>query len=56
VSIWLIIAALPLWQAGHLTELPATGMVMAIALVPLPVVVMSWKYFFRKYILVFKKN
>lgn len=55
-SIWLIIVALPLWQEGHLMDSPATGMVMVFALVPLPIVAMPWKYFFRKYILVFKKN
>ncbi|SFW77852.1 hypothetical protein [Chitinophaga sancti] len=55
-SIWLIIVALPLWQAGHLMDSPASGMFMVFALVPLPVIAMPWKYFFRKYILVFKKD
>lgn len=55
-SIWLIIVALPLWRAGHLANSSAAGMAMVFAFVPLPIVAMPWKYFFRNYMLVFKKK
>jgi hypothetical protein len=55
-SIWLIIVALPLWRAGQLADSSAAGMTMVFALVPLPIVAMPWKYFYRNYILVFKKK
>jgi hypothetical protein len=55
-TIWLIIVAYPLWLSNQLAGSPAEGMTFVFALVPLPIIAMPWKYFFRKYILVFRRN
>ena len=55
-TIWLILVAYPLWMADQLWGSPAEGMVFAFLLVPLPIIAMPWRYTFRKYVLLSKKE
>lgn len=55
-TMWLILVAYPLWLSNQLAGSPVEGMVFVFALVPLPIVAMPWKYAFRKYVLISKKD
>jgi hypothetical protein len=48
--IWLIIVAYPLWSSKRLTGSAAEDMTYAFLWVVLPIVVMPWRYVFRRYI------
>ncbi len=52
---WLVLVALPLWKSNQLAGSPAEGMANAFLWVPLPIIAMPWRYFFKKYILPSKK-
>jgi hypothetical protein len=54
--LWLIIVAYPLWKSNQLTGSSAEGMTNAFLWVLLPIVAMPWKYFFKKYILITKRD
>ena len=54
--IWLIIVAYPLWSNNQLAGSPAAEMTKAFLWVPLAIIAMPWKYFFRKYILLRKDH
>src|SRR6186713_2662487 len=55
-TIWLILVAYPLWMSNQLWGSPVEGMAFAFLLVPLPIIAMPWKYAFRKYVLISKKE
>lgn len=55
-TIWLILVAYPLWMKNQLWGSPAEGMTFVFLLVPLPIIAMPWKYAFRKYVLISKKE
>ncbi len=48
--IWLIVVAYPLWSSNRLIASPAENMTNAFLWVVLPIVVMPWRYVFRRYI------
>lgn len=54
--IWLVLVAYPLVASGQLAGSPAEGMVYVFAMVVLPIVAMPWKYAFKKYVLMSKKE
>jgi hypothetical protein len=54
--LWLIIVAYPLWKSNQLTGSSAEGMTNAFLWVLLPIIAMPWKYFFRKYVLITKRD
>jgi hypothetical protein len=54
--LWLIIVAYPLWKSNQLTGSSAEGMTNAFLWVLLPIVAMPWKNFFRKYVLITKRD
>jgi hypothetical protein len=54
--IWLIIVAYPLWKSNQLVGSPAEGMTSAFSWVLLPMIAMIWRYFFKEYILISRKN
>jgi len=49
-SIWLVIVALPLWQAGALAGSPAEPMTKAFLWLPLAIVAVPWGYVFNNYV------
>jgi hypothetical protein len=54
--LWLIIVAYPLWKSNQLTGSSAEGMTNAFLWVLLPIIAMPWRYFFRKYVLITKRD
>ncbi len=54
--LWLMIVAFPLWKSNQLTGSPAEAMTNAFLWVLLPIVAMPWKYFFKEYIFISKRN
>ncbi|HYF29868.1 MAG TPA: hypothetical protein VD993_02005 [Chitinophagaceae bacterium] len=54
-SVWLIIVAYPLWINNQLAGSPAEQMTQAFLWLPLPILAMPWRYFFRKYVLLKKQ-
>ncbi|WP_212003848.1 hypothetical protein [Chitinophaga sp. HK235] len=54
--LWLILVAYPLWSANQLAGSPAEGMTYVFLPVVLPILAMPWRYAFKKYVLVSKKN
>jgi hypothetical protein len=48
--IWLILVAYPLWSSKQLIGSAAENMTYAFLWVVLPIVVMPWRYIFRRYI------
>jgi hypothetical protein len=55
-TIWLVIVALPLWQAGTLAGSPAEPMTKAFLWLPLAIVAVPWKYVFQTYVMPTKKQ
>lgn len=53
---WLFIAAYPLWLKGELSGSSVEGMADVYIWVVFPIVAMPWRYFFRNYILIRKRN
>lgn len=53
--IWLLVVAYPLWSVGQLEGSDAEGLFLPFVWVILPIVVVPWKYVFRKYIYFQKK-
>ena len=54
--LWLIIVAFPLWKSNQLTGSPAEGMTSAFLWVLLPIIAMPWKYFFKNFVLISKRD
>jgi hypothetical protein len=50
-SIWLLIVALPLWQANALWGSPAEPMTKAFLWLPLAIVAVPWGYVFQNYVM-----
>jgi hypothetical protein len=50
-SIWLVIVALPLWQAGTLAGSPAEPMTKAFLWLPLAIAAVPWGYVFHTYVM-----
>ena len=48
--IWLILVAYPLWSSNRLTGSASESMTFAFLWVVLPIVIMPWRYVFRRYI------
>jgi hypothetical protein len=55
-TIWLVIVAFPLWQAGTLAGSPAEPMTKAFLWLPLAIVAVPWKYVFQTYVMPTKKQ
>jgi len=49
-SLWLIVVAYPLWRANALAGSPAEEMTHVFLWVPLPIIAVPWKYFFKNYV------
>ena len=49
-SLWLIVVAYPLWRANALAGSPAEEMAHVFLWVPLPIISVPWKYFFKNYV------
>ena len=49
-SIWLLLVALPLWQADDLSAQTTEGLIFPFALVVLPIVAIPWGYVCRNYL------
>lgn len=49
-TIWLLVVAYPLWAAGALVGSPSEGMARVFIWIPLAMVAMPWRYFFRTYV------
>jgi len=50
-ALWLIVVALPLYQAGTLAGSPAEAMARTFMWIPLPIIAVPWAYFFRHYVM-----
>jgi hypothetical protein len=50
-SLWLIVVAYPMWRAGTLAGTPAGEMTRVFLWIPLPIIAVPWKYFFRNYVM-----
>jgi hypothetical protein len=50
-TIWLLVAAYPLWTNNTLAGSPAEYTANVFIFVAIPIVIMPWRYFFRTYIL-----
>jgi hypothetical protein len=54
--IWLILVAYPLWSSNQLAGSPAEEMTYSFLYVILPIIAMPWRYFFKKYVLIVKRE
>jgi hypothetical protein len=54
--LWLIIVAFPLWKSNQLIGSSAEEMTNAFLWVLLPIIGMPWKYFFRTYVFISKRD
>lgn len=50
-SIWLAVAAYPLWASGQLAGSPVEPMARIFIWVPVLLLAVPWKYFFAKYVM-----
>ena len=50
-STWLAVVAYPLWSAGTLAGSPAEGMANIFIWVIVPILIVPWRYFLRRFVL-----
>ena len=55
-TLWLIVVAYPLWRAGALAGAPADEMAHVFIGAPFVALIVPWKYVFKNYISISKKN